>query len=114
MIEWRRLARRPLLLLPVLLGLLLLAHRPRGGWGIGAGRQVPGQRGTGDAAGFYSLQLHARGAAVTGVGVLYHLRYPLYALDKVARLPREKLVFQSMLRGVSGTIPLQDDPGSRG
>src|SRR5690606_17644587 len=33
------------------------------------------------------------------MGVLYHLRYPLYALDKVARLPRERLVFQSMLRG---------------
>ena len=94
-------------------------------------------------AGFYSLQLHARGAQVTGIehdlhyleqarfaarelgadieylhldvydvdrlgrqfdyvlfmGVLYHLRYPLYALDKVARLPRERLVFQSMIRG---------------
>ncbi len=43
------------------------------------------------------------------MGVLYHLRYPLYALDKVARLPREKLVFQSMIRGVPGTIPLEDD-----
>ena len=98
-------------------------------------------------AGFYSLQLHARGAQVTGIehdphylaqarfaaassaptsstcsststtwtalgrqfdyvlfmGVLYHLRYPLFALDKVARLPRERLVFQSMLRGSQET-----------
>lgn len=104
-------------------------------------------------AGFYSLQLHARGARVTGIehdphylrqarfaaealaadieylqmdvydvdrlgrefdyvlfmGVLYHLRYPLYALDKVARLPRERLVFQSMLRGSQETIPVEAD-----
>ena len=104
-------------------------------------------------AGFYSLQLHARGARVTGIehdphylaqarfaaevlgadidyrlldvydvdqlgqqfdyvlfmGVLYHLRYPLYALDKVARLPREKLVFQSMLRGSTGGMALAPD-----
>lgn len=104
-------------------------------------------------AGFYSLQLHARGAQVTGIehdpryleqaryaagvlgaeieylqldvydvdrlgrrfdyvlfmGVLYHLRYPLYALDKVARLPRETLVFQSLLRGATGTLPLESD-----
>jgi tRNA (mo5U34)-methyltransferase len=104
-------------------------------------------------AGFYSLQLHARGARVTGIehdphyleqarfaaealgadieyhlldvydvdqlgrqfdyvlfmGVLYHLRYPLYALDKVARLPREKLIFQSMLRGSTETMPLEAD-----
>src|SRR5690606_23046745 len=33
------------------------------------------------------------------MGVFYHLRYPLFALDKVARLPRERLVFQSMVRG---------------
>lgn len=43
------------------------------------------------------------------MGVLYHLRYPLYALDKVARLPRERLVFQSMLRGSSETIPVAPD-----
>lgn len=104
-------------------------------------------------AGFYSLQLHARGAQVTGIehdphylaqaryaadvlgadieylqldvydvdrlgrrfdyvlfmGVLYHLRYPLYALDKVARLPREKLVFQSLLRGTGGRMELERD-----
>jgi tRNA (mo5U34)-methyltransferase len=104
-------------------------------------------------AGFYSLQLHGRGAKVTGIehdphyfaqaklaaevlgaeidyrlmdvyevdqleeqydyvlfmGVLYHLRYPLYALDKVAKLPREKLIFQSMLRGSRETMELAED-----
>lgn len=43
------------------------------------------------------------------MGVLYHLRYPLYALDKVARLPRERLVFQSLLRGSPETMPLEPD-----
>lgn len=43
------------------------------------------------------------------MGVLYHLRYPLYALDKVARLPRKRLIFQSMIRGVPGTIDVPDD-----
>jgi tRNA (mo5U34)-methyltransferase len=44
------------------------------------------------------------------MGVLYHLRYPLYALDKVARLPRERLVFQSMLRGSQdGSMRIEAD-----
>lgn len=103
--------------------------------------------------GFYSQQLHARGARVTAIdhdsdylaqarfaaevtgadiefqqmdvydvdrlgrrfdfvlfmGVLYHLRHPLLALDKVARLPRERLVFQSMLRGSGETMPVEPD-----
>ena len=33
------------------------------------------------------------------MGVLYHLRYPLYALDKVAQKIRDKLIFQTMIRG---------------
>lgn len=106
-------------------------------------------------AGFYSLQLHARGAAVTGIehdpryleqarfaadvlgadieylemdvydveqlhrkfdyvlfmGVLYHLRYPLYALDRVARVVGGKMIFQSMLRGQSDVlVPNADYP----
>jgi len=104
-------------------------------------------------AGFYSLQLHARGARVTGIehdphylaqarfaaralgadieylhldvydvdrlgrqfdyvlfmGVFYHLRHPLYALEKVARLPRERLVFQSMQRGSEETYAAEED-----
>lgn len=43
------------------------------------------------------------------MGVLYHLRYPLYALDKVARLPRRRLIFQSMIRGVEGALPVPSD-----
>lgn len=33
------------------------------------------------------------------MGVFYHLRYPLYALDKVVKKVGGKLVFQSMIRG---------------
>jgi len=33
------------------------------------------------------------------MGVFYHLRHPLYALEKVARLVRSVLVFQTMERG---------------
>lgn len=33
------------------------------------------------------------------MGVLYHLRHPLYALEKVARVVGDRLIFQSMLRG---------------
>jgi tRNA (mo5U34)-methyltransferase len=33
------------------------------------------------------------------LGVIYHLRYPLYALDLAARLTRRRMVFQTMLRG---------------
>jgi tRNA (mo5U34)-methyltransferase len=33
------------------------------------------------------------------MGVLYHLRYPLYALDRVVEKVGEQLVFQTMLRG---------------
>jgi tRNA (mo5U34)-methyltransferase len=104
-------------------------------------------------AGFYSLQLHGRGARVTGIehdphylaqarfaadivgaeieyiqmdvydvdrlgrkfdyvlflGVLYHLRHPLYALEKVAGMVRERLVFQSMLRGKTNVFQTAPD-----
>jgi tRNA (mo5U34)-methyltransferase len=33
------------------------------------------------------------------MGVFYHLRYPLYALDKVVQKVGSKLIFQSMTRG---------------
>ena len=33
------------------------------------------------------------------MGVLYHLRYPLYALDRVVQKVGQQLVFQTMLRG---------------
>ena len=37
------------------------------------------------------------------MGVFYHLRYPLYALDKLIKKVRGKLVFQTMVRG-SGDV----------
>lgn len=33
------------------------------------------------------------------MGVFYHLRYPLFALDKVIKKVRKRLVFQTMIRG---------------
>lgn len=37
------------------------------------------------------------------MGVLYHLRYPMYALDKVVKKVGGKLVFQTMIRGSEQT-----------
>src|SRR5205085_2114857 len=33
------------------------------------------------------------------MGVFYHLRYPLYALDRIIKRVRGRLIFQTMLRG---------------
>jgi tRNA (mo5U34)-methyltransferase len=33
------------------------------------------------------------------MGLFYHLRYPLYALDALVKLVRHRLVFQTMIRG---------------
>ena len=38
------------------------------------------------------------------MGVFYHLRYPLFALDKVIKKVKNILIFQTMLRG-SMTVP---------
>jgi tRNA (mo5U34)-methyltransferase len=44
------------------------------------------------------------------LGVLYHLRYPLLALDLIRTYAvRELLVFQSMLRGSEHAVPLDAD-----
>jgi tRNA (mo5U34)-methyltransferase len=44
------------------------------------------------------------------MGVLYHLRYPLLALDLIRRYAvRELLVFQSMLRGADRARPIDAD-----
>jgi len=37
------------------------------------------------------------------MGVLYHLRYPLYALDKVVKKVGSRLIFQTMIRGSEET-----------
>ena len=39
------------------------------------------------------------------MGVLYHLRYPLYALDKVVTKVGGRLVFQTMIRGSEEVKP---------
>ena len=43
------------------------------------------------------------------MGVLYHLRHPLYALEKVAALVRTRLLFQSMERGAWDTMDIAPD-----
>jgi tRNA (mo5U34)-methyltransferase len=45
------------------------------------------------------------------MGVYYHLRYPLFALDQVVKKvrPEGRLIFQSMLRGSEEVKPWQDD-----
>jgi tRNA (mo5U34)-methyltransferase len=41
------------------------------------------------------------------MGVLYHLRYPLYALDKVVKKVGGRLIFQTMIRGSEQTRDLE-------
>lgn len=43
------------------------------------------------------------------MGVFYHLRYPLYALDKIIKKVRGRLVFQTMIRGSLSSPKLRDD-----
>ncbi len=43
------------------------------------------------------------------MGVFYHLRYPLYALDKVITKVRGKLIFQTMVRGSLVSPKLRED-----
>jgi tRNA (mo5U34)-methyltransferase len=43
------------------------------------------------------------------MGVFYHLRYPLYALDKVIKKVKGKLVFQTMIRGSLTSPALKED-----
>ena len=43
------------------------------------------------------------------MGVLYHLRYPLYALDKVVKKVAGKLIFQTMLRGSEQALQCKKD-----
>lgn len=43
------------------------------------------------------------------MGVFYHLRYPLFALDKVIKKVKSKLIFQTMIRGSLTSPELKDD-----
>jgi tRNA (mo5U34)-methyltransferase len=55
-------------------------------------------------------QLGERFDLVLFLGVLYHLRHPLLALDLLhAHATRDLLVFQSMLRGSDDVLPLAPD-----
>ncbi|MBV8205502.1 MAG: TIGR04290 family methyltransferase [Acidobacteria bacterium] len=58
----------------------------------------------------YSLDsLPGRFDFVLFMGVLYHLRYPLFALDKVVQKVAGKLVFQTMIRGSEETGTIEND-----
>jgi tRNA (mo5U34)-methyltransferase len=54
-------------------------------------------------------QLPGRFDYVLFMGVFYHLRYPLLALDKAVKKTRGNLVFQSMLRGSRNEYATQPD-----
>ncbi|BDG07476.1 TIGR04290 family methyltransferase [Anaeromyxobacter paludicola] len=55
-------------------------------------------------------RLGGRFDVVLFMGVLYHLRHPLLALDLLhAHAVGELLVFQSMIRGSQGRIPVAED-----
>jgi tRNA (mo5U34)-methyltransferase len=43
------------------------------------------------------------------MGLFYHLRYPLLALDKVIKKVRGKLIFQTMIRGSENIKQWDDD-----
>lgn len=73
------------------------------------------------AAEFYGLEVEFRRLSVYDVGQLrepfdyvlfmglfYHLRYPVYALDLMAKRTRGRLIFQSMVRGASEGAPKPD------
>jgi len=54
--------------------------------------------------------LHEKFDLVIFMGVLYHLRHPLLALDLIhEHVARDLLLFQSMQRGQSQIDPLEDD-----
>ncbi len=43
------------------------------------------------------------------MGVFYHLRYPLYALDTIIKKVKARLVFQTMVRGSMASPELRED-----
>ena len=46
---------------------------------------------------------------VVFIGVLYHLKHPLYALEKIASVCKETMYFQSVVRGPDGDVTPADD-----
>lgn len=55
------------------------------------------------------LNLGRRFDFVIFMGVLYHLRYPLLGLDRVREVVRERLVFQTLVRGSSEPMHVEED-----
>ena len=43
------------------------------------------------------------------MGVFYHLRYPLYALDRIIKKVAGKLIFQTMIRGPNEVLETEGD-----
>jgi tRNA (mo5U34)-methyltransferase len=59
--------------------------------------------------GVYDIESLGQFDFVVFIGVLYHLRHPLYALEKVASICRETMYLQSLLRGDSGDFEPADN-----
>jgi tRNA (mo5U34)-methyltransferase len=60
--------------------------------------------------GAYDLQkLNTKFDIVVFIGVLYHLKHPLYALEQIAGLCKETMYFQSAIKGPGGDIEPRDD-----
>lgn len=53
--------------------------------------------------------LGAKFDIVVFIGVLYHLKHPLYALEQIASICNEAMYFQSVVRGPAGDVVPQDD-----
>jgi tRNA (mo5U34)-methyltransferase len=62
--------------------------------------------------GAYDLQtLDSKFDVVVFIGVLYHLKHPLYALELIASMCKETMYFQSVVRGPAGDVePAEDYP----
>jgi len=56
-----------------------------------------------------AARLGERFDVVIFMGVLYHLRHPLLALDILHGIVREKMIFQSMQRGDPAVLAVADD-----
>jgi tRNA (mo5U34)-methyltransferase len=60
--------------------------------------------------GAYDLQvLDSKFDVVVFIGVLYHLKHPLYALELIASMCKETMYFQSVVRGPSGDVEPEKD-----
>jgi tRNA (mo5U34)-methyltransferase len=57
--------------------------------------------------------LESKFDVVVFIGVLYHLKHPLYALEQIASICTDTMYFQSVVRGPAGDVePLDDYPAN--